>query len=125
MAISILRRPMLVVAGSGWRKAFNFWTGPASARAPADLAGCSVVATLAPANTPAPAVLTLSTDNGLITIQGNAVIIDVGITAATAWATPFAPAACDFRLRIIDPAADVDRYVILSDPASSRVKVCL
>ena len=125
MAIGILRRPLPFIASSGFRESFNFLLGPKSLAIPADLTGCSAIATLVQANAPGAQVLIMSTGNGLITIAGNAVTIDVGIAAALAWASSWAPADCDFRLRVIDPSADVDRYVVQSDPASSRVKVSL
>lgn len=123
MSVAILPSSLLVVAGSGWRKAFSFFTGRGFLRAGVDISAYRAVAVLAPVNAPATPALLLSSDNGLIRLSTNQAVLTVSAAALIAWADPQAPFDCDFRLRIIDPADEIDRFVVQSDPYASRVRV--
>ena len=123
MALAILPTSLLIVIPSGWRKSFNFWTGPKAARIAYDITGCSAIAVLSPANLASPAPLILSTDNGLITVGGQTAEIDISGAVLEAWAGWAAPFDCDFRIRIIGLSGDVDLFAVQSDPYSSRIRV--
>ncbi|HZR87906.1 MAG TPA: hypothetical protein VFB02_13940 [Bradyrhizobium sp.] len=126
MGIGILRKPLRIVASSGWSQSWNFWLGSPDAPTADDLSSCSASLTLTPVNVAGASPLTLTSGAGQITISGGVLTVDASRTVLEAWATwaqADTPTDCDFSLRIIDPAKDVDRYVLRSDPASSRAKV--
>jgi len=119
MAIGYLTRPLLVAIGSGWAQTFSFSIGKGNFPTPDDLTGLSAELTLTQANVASPAVIVLTTDDATLFIDGANLTINVARGATADWIA----GDYDFALRIFDPAGDVDRWLVLSIPASSRTEI--
>lgn len=116
MAVIVLKPPrQRVVAGSGYAEGFRFWLDAAMTQADA-LDGLSAQLTLTKVGLPAADPIVMDT-TGALSIAGNVVSVSESQTPTASWT----PGEYDFCLRVFDPAANVDRWVVVSDPLTRLV----
>jgi hypothetical protein len=119
MATAFLTRPLLITAGRGWAQTFAFTLGKGLAEAPDDITGYSAAVTMVQANVAAPASIVITSPDDCLAIDVNALTLTLGagVTAL------FTPGDYDFQLRVFLENAAVDRWLVLSNPADSRIKI--
>lgn len=121
MSVVHLEHPITIVKRSGWTYAFNFRNGFPPADVADALTGCSAVLDLVPLSQPSAIPITLSTDDATLAIDPSlgSVTALVGRGVNAYWLAD----NYDLQLRVFDPLAVGDRYVVRSHPNKSPVKV--
>ena len=119
MAVAFLPNPLMIIAGRGWVQTVQFTLGKGLAEAPDDLTGYLAEADFAQANVATPASFQLSVLAGSIAVAGALVTLSAPADVTAAWP----PGDYDFALRLYAPGDVADRWLLLSDPTASRLKI--